>query len=200
MKTSIKILSALGCAYVIATSSLFAQVYTFDEFGNSSGPGISPGVMQLDPSGGLPGPVLVYNLAFPVVPGDVVLMEPGQPAPGPYSDVVRFWDPTGNGPSQIIFYSDVSTTDPADAPADTGLPAQLLLTPTSPVFINEIGPEGNNGAIYTPGGLQGTIPGTVGLQYNIISDIPEPGTMALITLGSGLLLFLLKRRSTTGAS
>ncbi len=200
MKSSIKILSSFGCAYVIATSSLFAQVYTFDEFGNSSGPGISPGVMQLDPSGGLPGSVMVYNLAFPVVPGDVVLMEPGQPAPGPYSDVVRFWDPTGGPQSQIIFYSDVSTTDPADAPADTGLPAQLLLTPTSPVFINEIGPEGNNGAIYTPGGLQGTIPGTVGLQYNIISDIPEPGTMALISLGSGLLLFLLKRRSTAGTN
>jgi hypothetical protein len=194
MKFSTKILSTLGCAYAITTTSLFAQVYTFDEFGNSSGPGISPGVMQLDPSGGLPIPVMVYNLAFPVVMGDVVLMEPGQPTTGPYSDVIRFWNPTGNGPSQIIFYSDVSSADPADAPADTGLPQQLIIAPTNPVFINEVGPEGNNGAVYIPGGLQGTIPGAVGLQYNIISDVPEPSAVALTIVGAGLLVFALKTR------
>ncbi len=194
MKPSIKILFTLACAYAITTASSFAQIYTFDEFGNSSGPGISPGVLQPDPSGGLPGLVLVYNLAFPVVTGDVALMEPGQPAPGPYSDVVRFWDPTGAPQSQIIFYSDVSAADPADSPADTGLPVQLIIAPTNPIYINEIGPEGNNGAIYTPGGAQGTIPGTVGLQYNIISDVPEPDTLALAIVGAGLLLFALKRR------
>ncbi|HKW30522.1 MAG TPA: PEP-CTERM sorting domain-containing protein [Verrucomicrobiae bacterium] len=194
MKASIKTLLVIACAYTIASTPSFAQVYTFDEFGNSSGPGISPGVLQPDPSGGLPGLVLVYNLAFPVVTGDVALMEPGQPAPGPYSDVVRFWDPTGAPQSQIIFYSDVSATDPADAPADTGLPVQLIIAPTNPVFINEIGPEGNNGAIYTPGGAQGTIPGTVGLQYNIISDVPEPGTVALAILAGGTVLLAMKRR------
>ena len=198
MKSSIKTLSILVCAYAITTASSLAQIYTLDEFGNSSGPGISPGVMQPDPSGGLPGLVMVYNLNFPVVTGDVVLMEPGQPAPGPYSDVVRFWDPSGAGPSQIIFYSDFSSADPADAPADTGLPAQLIIAPTNPVYINEVGPEGNNGAIYTPGGLQGTIPGAVGLQYNIISDVPEPGTLALVTLCSALSLFGLKRRNPAG--
>ena len=194
MKTSTNILSVLGCAYAITTASSFAQVYTFDEFGNSSGPGISPGAMQLDPSGGLPIPVMVYNLAFPVVMGDVVLTEPGQPTTGPYSDVIRFWNPTGNGPSQIIFYSDVSSADPADAPADTGLPQQLIIAPTNPVFINEVGPEGNNGAVYIPGGLQGTIPGAVGLQYNIISDVPEPSAVALTIVGAGLLVFALKTR------
>jgi hypothetical protein len=194
MKSSTKILSLLGCAYAITTASSFAQVYTFDEFGNSSGPGISPGAMQLDPSGGLPIPVMVYNLAFPVVMGDVVLTEPGQPTTGPYSDVIRFWNPTGNGPSQIIFYSDVSSADPADAPADTGLPQQLIIAPTNPVFINEVGPEGNNGAVYIPGGLQGTIPGAVGLQYNIISDVPEPSAVALTIVGAGLLVFALKTR------
>src|SRR6516165_6587891 len=138
MKPSTKILSALGCAYAMTTASLFAQVYTIDELGNSSGPGISPGAMQLDPSGALPIPVLVYNLTFAVIPGDVVLTEPGAPTPGPFSDVVRFWNPTGAGPSQIIFYSDFSSTDPADSPADTGLPPVLM---PLIVTIQEVGPE-----------------------------------------------------------
>src|SRR6516225_7774058 len=149
MKTSAKILSVLGCAYAMTTASLFAQVYTIDEFGNSSGPGISPGAMQLDPSGGLTVPVLVYNLPFPVVIGDIVLMEPGQPTTGPWSDVIRFWEPVPNGPGQVIFYSDVSPSDPADALADTGLPSALIIAHPNPTFINEVGPEGNNGAVYT---------------------------------------------------
>ena len=81
--------------------------------------------LQPDPSGaiGLPVPVLVYNLAFSVIPGDVVMTEPGSPAGSQQdSDIVRFWNPTGGGPSQIIFYSDFSATDPADSPADTGMP------------------------------------------------------------------------------
>jgi hypothetical protein len=194
MKTSTNILSVLGCAYAITTASSFAQLYTFDEFGKSSGPGISPGAMQLDPSGGLPGVVMVYNLAFSVIPGDVALTEPGAPIPGPFSDIVRFWNPTGGGPSQIIFYSDFSSADPADAPADTGLPQQLF----NLVVINEVGPEGNNGALYTPPpGGPGSVAGAVGLQYNIISDVPEPNTLALTIASAGLLLLTLKTRRQT---
>jgi PEP-CTERM motif-containing protein len=196
MKSSIKILFAIGCAYAIATASSSAQLYTFDENGNSSGPSsappISPGALQPDPSGGLAVPVLVYNLALPVITGDVVLLEPGNPATGgQYSDVVRFWNPTGANATQIIFYSDVSATDPANDLADTGLP-QLI----NPVFINEVGPEGNNGALYTPApGGPGSVAGAVGLQYNIISDVPEPSALALAALAGGLLLFTLKRRT-----
>jgi hypothetical protein len=198
MKTSIKILSILCCACALTASSAFAQIYTIDEFGNSSGPGVSPGVMQLDPSGGLPVPVLVYNLTFPVTIGDVVLTEPGQPSTGPYSDVVRFWQPTANGPGQIIFYSDVSATDPADAPADTGVPTALIIAHPNPVFINEVGPEGNNGAIYSPlPGDPGSISGVTAVQYNIISDVPEPNAVALTIVGAGLLLFTLKPRHQT---
>ena len=206
MKPSIKILFTLTCAYAITTASSFAQlVYTFDEFGNSSGPSsappISPGILQPDPSGalGLLVPVLVYNLPLPVVPGDVVLTEPGNPASGGQnSDVIRFWNPTGINATQIIFYSDNSATEPGDVPpdaglADTGLPPQLF----NPVFIPELGPEGNNGAVYTPApGAPGSIAGAV-VTYNIISDspIPEPGALALTILGAGTLLFILKRRT-----
>jgi hypothetical protein len=197
MNASIKILFAFTCAYAITTASSFAQLYTFDEFGNSSGLGISPGILQPDPSGaiGLPVPVLVYNLPFSVIPGDVVLTEPGNPAGSQQdSDIVRFWNPTGSGPSQIIFYSDFSATDPADSPADSGLPLgsmPLLVT------IPEIGPEGNNGAVYTPTPNQpGFILSTAvpPATYNIISDVPEPGTLALAILGSGTVLLAVRRR------
>lgn len=203
MKPTTKNLIVLGCAYAITVTTSFAQLYTFDENGNSSGPTsgppISPGVLQPDPSGGLLVPVLVYNLPLPLITGDVVLVEPGNPATGgQYSDVIRFWNPTGINMTQIIFYSDNSTTEPGDVPpdsglADTGLPAQLI----NPVFIPEVGPEGNNGALYTPpAGGPGSIPGAVGLQYNIISDspVPEPSALALSVLGGGLLLAALKRR------
>jgi hypothetical protein len=200
MKTSIKILSVLSCACALTTSSAFAQLYTIDEFGNSSGPGIGPGLMQADPSGALTVPVLVYNLAFPVTIGDVVLTEPGQPSTGPWSDVIRFWEPVANGPGQVIFYSDVSPTDPADAPADTGLPTALIIAHPNPIFINEIGPEGNNGALYTPlPGDPGSISGVTAVQYNIISDVPEPNTVALVIAGAGLLLVTLNKRHQTNA-
>jgi hypothetical protein len=201
MKPSTKTLLVLGCAYAITTTSLLAQIYTFDEFGNSSGPStappISPGVLQPDPSGGLLVPVLVYNLAFPVVTGDVVLLESGTSANAQYSDVIRFWNPTGINLTQVIFYSDNSTTEPGDVPpdvglADTGLPSLLI----NPVFINEVGPEGNNGAIYTPApGAPGSFAGAV-ITYNIISDspVPEPNSLALAILGAGLFAITLKRR------
>ena len=200
MKSSIKILLAMSCAYVITATSSSAQIYTFDEFGNSSGTGISPGNLQPDPSGGLAANVLVYNLAFSVIPGDVILREPGTPTGTGESDLVRFWNPTGGGPSQIIFYSDFSATDPADSPADTGLPSTGM--PLS-IGIPEVGPEGNNGAVYTPTPNQpGFILSTAlpPATYNIISDVPEPGTLAMLVLGSGLSLFLLKRRNTPGSN
>jgi len=187
MKRLTKTLFAFGFAYAITATSLFAQIYTFDEYGNSTGPGISPGLLQADPSGGLAVPVLVYNVPIPLVTGDLVLIEAGQPANAQYSDVVRFWDPTGGNLSQIIFYSDQDET--TLAPADTGLPSIGNLI--NPVFINEVGPEGNNGAVWSPpaGAPGSSLPG-VAVQYNIISDgvVPEPSSLALLMGGLGVLI------------
>jgi hypothetical protein len=198
MKSSFKILTVIVCAHVITAASLYAQVFTFDEFGNSSGPGISPGIVQPDPSGGLPAstPVLVYTLTFPVASGDLWLTNGTEGL----SDVVRFWNPNpaSGGPSQVIFYSDFSTADPPDSPADTGFPQNSL-----PILsITEVGPEGNNGASYTPAGVSD--PGFnltgVAVTYRIISDVPEPNTRALAVLGGGLLLLLLKPRNPAGTN
>jgi len=191
MKRLTKTLFVFGFTCAISATPLFAQIFTFDENGNSTGAGISPGVLQAGPSGGLPSgiPVLVYQLAMPVVSGDVVLVEAGQP-PTAFSDVVRFWNvTTGANVSQIIFYSDIETTEPEPVNlADTGLPS-LLTSPVSPVYINEVGPEGNNGAVWTPpAGAPGSSLAGVVVQYNIISDVPEPGSLALLAGGLGILL------------
>jgi hypothetical protein len=195
MKKLTKAAIVFGFILAVASSTSFAQLTTFtiDEFG---GPltGL-PSTIGPDPSGGVLGPVLIYTLPFAVTPGDVILSEPGQ-TPPLTSDVIRFWNPAGINQSEIIFYSDFSATDPADAPADVGLPAQLF----NPITITEVGPEGNNGAVYlaTPG-----LPGSTSapIQYNIISDtpVPEPGTGALLLSGVGV-LFGIRRFRRKGLS
>jgi hypothetical protein len=195
MKKLTKAAIVFGFTLAVASSTSFAQfALTINEFGGSLN-GI-PFTIGPDPSGGVTtSPVLIYTLPFAVTPGDVILTEPGQPN-GPNSDIVRFWNPTGINQSEIIFYSDFSAADPADAPADVGLPTQLQ---PIVVTIPEVGPEGNNGAIYlaTPG-----LPGSTSflpIQYNIISDVPEPGTGALLLSGVGL-LFGIKRFRRRGLS
>jgi PEP-CTERM motif len=187
MKKLTKVAIVFGFTLAVASSTSFAQfTFTIDEFG---GPLTSlPSIIGADPSGGVAGPVLIYTLPFGVTPGDVILSEPGQ-VPPLTSDVIRFWNPAGINQSEIIFYSDFSTTDPADAPADVGLPTQLF----NPITITEVGPEGNNGAIYNA--LPG-MPGSTSapIQYNIISDVPEPGTGALVLSGVGLLFGIMRFR------
>lgn len=128
--------------------------------------------------------VLTYFLPFNTSPGDVRLIEPSATGVQDVSDVLRF---TGN--NTVLFYSDVSANDPADSLADIGLPAsntQLQLA-----TIREVGPEGDNGAAYSPGpglpGFSGNPDGSF-MSYRIISDSPVPE--ASTTLSLGLLLAL----------
>ena len=193
MKKLTKAAIVFGFTLAVASSTSFAQfALTINEFGGSLN-GI-PFTIGPDPSGGVTtSPVLIYTLPFAVTPGDVILTELGQPN-GPNSDIVRFWNPTGINQTEIIFYSDFSTTDPADAPADVGLPTQFF----NPIRITEVGPEGNNGAIYNAlPGMPGSTSAPV--QYNIISDVPEPSTGALLLSGVGL-LFGIRRFRRKGLS
>ncbi len=150
--------------------------------------GFSSGVYQPDPVSGIVGwyyPLL--GAAFPTVAGDVVLLESQAPSGAP-SDLLRF-----DGLGGVYFFSDMDGPpfDKADVP--------VIPQPINPVVINEVGPEGNNGALYTPlpgqpgydaSGQQGVI------QYNIISDspVPEPASAALLLAGAGLGLLNAARR------
>jgi hypothetical protein len=195
MKKLTKAAIVFGFTLAVASNTSFAQfALTIDEFGGSLN-GI-PFTIGPDPSGGVAGPVLIYTLPFAVTPGDVILYHyPG--LPGPNSDIVRFWNPTGINQSEIIFYSDFSAADPADAPADVGLPTRLQ--PLTTVDIPEVGPEGNNGVVYLATlGLPGSTT-FASIQYNIISDVPEPGTGALLLSGVGL-LFGIRRFRRKGLS
>jgi hypothetical protein len=137
--------------------------------------------MAPDPGpGGLP-LALTYTLPFPVTPGDVLLAEDVAPP----SDLVRF-NVSDAGVSTLVFYSDKD--DPILSLADTGLPGDFN---KNIVVIDEVGPEGNNGAIYTPG-EGGPGAADFAVQYQIISDVPLPPSALL--LGSGLLGLLGLRR------
>jgi hypothetical protein len=73
----------------------------------------------------------------------------------------------------LLFYSD--NGDGVDAQADTGFPGEFY---ANHVGINEIGPEGNNSASYTPtAGQPGFLGDEFAVSYTFISDsvpVPEP--------------------------
>ncbi len=173
------------CAGVIFAASAFAApIITVDENGNGFsdatrltfrlGPDIGPGGLSS---------VLIYNLGVPTtVVGDVGLTA----AEGVF-DFVRF-----NGNGTLIFYSD--NVPVADSIGDTPSPPLRLYANLR--FVPEIGPEGNNGAFYTPGPNDpGFIPGA-SVTYHFVSDgvVPEPSSIFLLLSGAGL-LGLLKFRA-----
>jgi len=175
---------------------------TLDEYGNGTAVDSSGlthplnGQLMPDPSGGIAGPALVYTLPFmfPAASvGDYLMLEP--PNHTSVSDVIRFWAPVGQGGNQVIFYSDLP--DPDETPpiplADTGLPGSYLQLA---VPLQEGGFEGGYQAV-THSAISGE-PGYIGAglgNYTFISDIPEPGTLAVAGLGfAGMALMAYRRR------
>jgi PEP-CTERM motif len=149
-----------------------------------SGPGVvgfSDGTNKVDSISGITG--WYYQLGLSVA-GDVVLVEPQD---GSISDLLRF---DGAG---VFFFSDLEENDPNPDKADV----PIIPDPINPVILTEVGPEGSNGVSYFP---SSTDPGydltgqLAPLAYQIVSDIPEPGTIALVGLGLVGLLALRRRR------
>src|SRR5438477_9171710 len=93
-----------GMAFALTTTTVVAaqiNTITLDENGNGTYDGVPflGALVAADPSGGVAGPVLLYQIPGPALQvGDVLIRETTNT---PLSDVVRFW--TNN---QVIFYSD----------------------------------------------------------------------------------------------
>jgi hypothetical protein len=179
---------------------------TVDENGNGFAT-LPAGILTLphsftgDPGpGGLPS-VLTYILGpFSVIPGDVKMTEGPVGPEAVLSDVVRFNTFPTASLSTLVFYSDNVPT--ADSPADTfGPPGSFY---TNLVTFPEVGPEGNNGLIYTPTSGQpgfSTDPGFA-ITYDLVSDgtVPLPAALPLFATGLaglGLLGWRTKRKLTT---
>src|SRR4051795_4488695 len=155
---------------------------TFDENGNGFyDPRDGTGLKTLPVLGGAGTSLLVYGLPSPVITGDVRIWEDF--LGGTIGDVLRFTNAAGdlggglNG-DRMIVYSDLPEPGETGDLADVGIPTQLF--PRDGGGVLEIGPEGNNGVVYSPGGPFDNI-------YHFTSDgslVPEPSSIIMLSLGA----------------
>lgn len=181
MKPLIKLLALCAATSLLAIAPAYGQTngwhIVVDEWGNSS---YTPGQLMPDPTGGvLNWNVLVYNLPFPGILGDVRMFDQASGGTNLVMlDVLRF-----DGNFHLIFYSD--NTDGYDSPADTPHAPSPLFPNQASIF--ELGPEGGfQYGDYAPTPNQpGWDPSNP--TYRFISDVPEPGSVVFLFGGLALL-------------
>ena len=185
MKRHFKVLAlSIGLLGICNAASAFT--FIFDENGNGKliDNGIytmERGYLQGDPTGGVTGPVLTYDLPNAIGAGDVAFYEPN--SPDYLSDIFRFYnDATGGG--HLIYYSDNwdgvgSLADIAGLPYATVADANALGVAVLPETGTEGGVQWN---IYL-------IPNDN--QYYGLSDTPAPTAIIPFALG---LVGAMKRR------
>ncbi|MGA2140181.1 MAG: PEP-CTERM sorting domain-containing protein [Verrucomicrobiia bacterium] len=158
-----------------------------DENGNGLLNGADhPGFLQDDPGPGGLANALTYTTPAGLVAGDLYLDEPDTLT---VSDLIRW-----NNNATLVFYSEIPEMGENPDIADIG----LAMTQYPPVaLVWEEGSEGNNGYTYIPSpGGPGYDPSNPDHQptYIIISDIPEPGTVALVGLSLVGFLAVIRHR------
>jgi hypothetical protein len=152
-------------------------ILAFDENGHGSisisGGAFAPlpGILAVDPvSGGLALTYVLPAAAGLVNTGDVAVTAAGEPL----GDMMRFTNGAGtlDGTTtgdRMIFYSDREPGEPPDLADVAQGYAVIFANGTVP----EVGPEGNNGFDWLPGGN----------EYIGISDSPEPAAVTLLLIG-----------------
>jgi hypothetical protein len=163
VKRNASLAAVVGLMALSATQAC-ASVITVDEYGNGTIDSTPlPSQIFQEPISGIP--TVQYTLPFPGVAGDVLILEP---ASGD-SDLARY-----DGAGHLYMFSDNTTVD---APADVGIP-----THSSGNFVNEVGAEGNNYAIWIPTSGQPGYEATANPQYVILSDVPETGVLPALAV------------------
>ena len=193
MKRLTSMAGVVGFALALSTHALFGltfgePIYGMDENGIGTFSVVGANfVVQMpyqfthDPSGGIAGNVLIYRLeSGAVTPGDVALLEPGQPSNSP-SDLLRFF--SLGSVSYMILYSDIEPGEPLNL-ADTGLPAS-----PNAIAIPETGQGGEIWTTWSPSADQpGSLLSGGPVAYSILNDVPEPVSGVLTLCGLGMLL------------
>ncbi len=182
MKTFKKTFGIAVCFGILAATatSVFgiSNIFTMDNIGDAyfTPSLLYPSAQATDPISGLY--TLQYTLPFTGTAGDVLLEEG---VSGPITDLLRF-----EGDNVYVFSTDGVGT-PAYVPTlpATGSPSYGPILPVSS------GAQSYTFSYSPTAGQPGYNPETA---YKFIVYVPEPGTLALGTLGGGLLLLLNSRR------